>query len=438
MALKGISRRTLLKAGAGLGAGAMIFTPTKSRAQRRHKLVFWHVPNFTPLADQLQREQVFAYAKEAGLKESDVDYTVVSNSDFIPKMSAALETGTPPDVTRLYESYVQLYRSQGHLLDTTDVVRKMQKEKGGIYESSLEAVGYKGRYFGVPLAINPWPMHARLDLLEKAKVSYPKTWDEFVETCKKVQSPPFYGFGMCLGAFEDGTDNIMQVCWCFGGKTVDASGKVVFNSPANVKAFQFIADMYLKHKIIPQGAISWDNAGNNQAYQSKQVAFINNPASVYAYLAGNDKDLMDKTGLFGVPAGPAGAVNQIDTWSYGVFKKAPDPKLALGLAEYLMKPENYNKIITSTNGRWVPVYPRLFDDPFWTARPVFNEFKQIAKTGVPISYGGPPSPASGEVLSTHLIPRGMQRVLVDGVDAATAVADVHARIEEVYKRRAEA
>ena len=79
----------------------------------------------------------------------------------------------------------------------------MRKEPKGIFEATLTAVRVKGRCLGVPLAVNPWPVHARLDLLEKAKVDYPKTWDEFIETSKKIQEPPrLFAFGICLGLVE--------------------------------------------------------------------------------------------------------------------------------------------------------------------------------------------------------------------------------------------
>ena len=371
----------------------------------------------------------------AGLKENEAAFVPTADSELVARLSAALETGTPPDVVRLYESFVQLYRSQGQLLDVTDVVERMRGQKGGIFEPCLRAVDYGGKHWGVPFAINPWPMHARLDVLEQHKLEYPRTWDAFVDTCLKVQKPPFYGFGMDLGLTADATDNIMQVCWCFGGKTYDENGKAAFDNDGNVKGFAFINDMYNKHKIIPKGVVgNGDTAWNNKAYQSGQVAFINNPTSVYAYLSTEDPELMKKTGLFGVPAGPAGAINQIDTWSLGLFKQAPYPDLAKGLAEYFMEPTRYNTVIVKNNGRFVPVYPDLFNDPWWTGRPEFKEFIGIAKTGVPISYAAAPSAASGEVLATHVIPEAMQEVLVDGVDPAEAVAKAQAKIAAITER----
>jgi ABC-type glycerol-3-phosphate transport system substrate-binding protein len=432
-------RRRELLARTALAGGAlaapMLVRPVPAWAQRQQKLVYWHLPTFTPKADEAARTHFEEFRKQAGLKDGEVGFVNVANADLIPRLNAALETGNPPDVVRLYESYVQLYRKQGHMLDVSSVVEKMKAEQGGLYPASLLAVSYGGKYWGVPFAINPWPMHVRNDVLAEHKLAYPKTWDEFVETCKKVQKPPFYGFGMDLGLTADATDNIMQLCWCFGGYTVDDKGKPAFDNPGNVAGFKFINDMYNKHRIIPKGVVSnADTAWNNQMYQSKQVAFINNPASVYAYLADKDQDLMKRTGLYSVPAGPAGAINQIDTWSIGLFRHTPTPELSMGLAAYMMTPKRYNEVITNTNGRFVPVYPDLFNDPWWTSRPEFKEFIKIAETGVPVSYKGPPTAASGEILATHVIPEALQTVLLENVPAEEAVKKVAGKIKAIYDR----
>src|SRR5438477_224644 len=303
-----MTRRHVLKQ-AGLAASSTTTSPwwlvRTSHAQRAKKLVFWHVPNFTPLADDLQKQQVYEFAKQAGLKDSDVEYDVVANEQAQAKLAAAIEAGNPPDVMRLYESNVQFYAAGGHLLDVHDLVEKMRKEPKGIFESAMTSVVYKGRAMGVPLAVNPWPVHARLDLLDQAKVEYPKTWDEFVETSKKIQSPPrLFAFGMCLGLVADTTDNVMNLLWCYGGKMVEADNKtVVMASKENEAGVKVIEAMFKTHKIIPPGAISWDNSGNNKAYQSRQAAFVMNPSSIYAYLDGNDKAFRRRPACF--PSRPA-------------------------------------------------------------------------------------------------------------------------------------
>jgi multiple sugar transport system substrate-binding protein len=431
-------RELLQRAAVSAFAGVTILASKKTLATRDQKLVYWHLPTFTPEADDAVQAQFDEFRKMAGLKDHEAAFVPTPSAELMARLSAAIETGATPDLVRLSESEIQLYRAQGHLIDVTDVIQKIQGLRGGLFDSCLRPITHEQRYWGIPFAIDPWPMHARLDVLEAHGLEYPRTWEAFVETCLKIQKPPFYGFGMDLGLTRDATVNIMQVCCCFGGCTFDPAGNVTFDDPGNVEGFAFINQMYNQHKIIPRSVVgNTDVAWNNRVYQAGQVAFINNQTSVYAYLSTDDPELMSKTGLFGVPAGPAGTFNQIQTWSLGLFKQSPYPELSQGLAEYFMDPDRYNQVITANHGRFVPVHRDLFDDPWWTERPQLAEFFDIASTGASISWEGPPSATSDEVLATHVIPRALLEVLINGVDPAAAVASVHQKIVAISERLAQ-
>ena len=79
----------------------------------------------------------------------------------------------------------------------------------------------------MPQSISPSPLVTRLDILEAAKVDPPKTWDEFIEVCKKLQKPSSFWLGMCLGLHTDTEGNVMDVVWPYGGKLVEADDKTV-------------------------------------------------------------------------------------------------------------------------------------------------------------------------------------------------------------------
>ena len=65
----------------------------------------------------------------------------------------------------------------------------------------------------------PAPLVTRMDVLDAAKVEPPKTWDEFVEVCKKVQKPPkLTGYGMCLGLYSDSDNDIGEYDLVLSGK----------------------------------------------------------------------------------------------------------------------------------------------------------------------------------------------------------------------------
>ena len=169
-----LTRRTLLKAGAGAAAFATttnIFTPLKTFAARDQKLIFWLQPNFNPTADKILEDQTRAFAKQAGLKDSELQILKVPGGEIPTRMAAALEVNAPPDVTRLEEGYVARMRAQKALLDITDIMAEMKKVPGGVNASVIPLTEDGGRNFAVPMGLNPEVMHARMDLLEQAGYS---------------------------------------------------------------------------------------------------------------------------------------------------------------------------------------------------------------------------------------------------------------------------
>src|SRR5438128_12099382 len=125
------TRREILKTA---GKTAAILTTTapwwlvrRAHAARQAKLVVWNPAALAPQVDKIMQEQCYAYAKQAGIKESEIDYIIIGAGQLPPKLVAALEAGNPPDITMLGPGLTSLYRSQGHLLEVTDLVEQMQQ-----------------------------------------------------------------------------------------------------------------------------------------------------------------------------------------------------------------------------------------------------------------------------------------------------------------------
>jgi multiple sugar transport system substrate-binding protein len=430
-------RDVLTQAGAAavLATTAPWWLVRRAHAARREKLVVWWPVALAPQVDKLVKEQTYAYAKQAGIKDNELEYVEIGTGQWLPKIVAALEAGIPPDVTRFTGAQMALMRAQGHLLEVTDVVERLQQKAGGFFPVSHQAVMFKGKAYGVPHQVSPSPLVTRMDILEAAKVDRPKTWEELIEVSKRLQKPPkLTGFGMCLGLHTDTEGNVMSVIWAYGGKLVEADDKTVaLNSPGTVQAVKLIADMYSKHKIIPKGAISWDNQGNNKAYQSRQVIFVDNASSIYAHLAESDKELYDVTGMLPAPSGPAGASDRMGTGEWMLFKHNPYPEVAKGLVEYYMDPENLRVITEEGGGRWGSPYIGMYDTPFWQ-KPAFQYWRVMIEKGRVFASPGTMTAAAGEVWSTNTMARMMHRVLVDNWEAEKAVEEAHKKVAEVYAR----
>src|SRR2546426_11104439 len=98
--MSSMNRRDVLKlaGAAGVAATAPWWRVGTSQAQRAKKLVYWDLPNFTPLADQIQKEQGYEVAKQAGLKEAEGGDAGVAHEQANAKLAGPVEGGQPPHV----------------------------------------------------------------------------------------------------------------------------------------------------------------------------------------------------------------------------------------------------------------------------------------------------------------------------------------------------
>jgi multiple sugar transport system substrate-binding protein len=422
---------------AAVGLTAPFLNIRAARA-RDAKLVFWLQPNFNKVADDLLVTQTMEYARQKGLSKNDVQIETVPGGEISKRMAAALEVGSPPDVTRANEPDLTKWGADGHLSDVTAIVNEMKAQKGGINEASLPGSMYHGALRGVPMGIAANAAHVRADKFKEASYDgLPATWDAFIEAGRKITKPPFYAYGMALGMTpSDSLGDVMSVAAAYGGSLIDAHNKPALESDGTIAAVKLINDMYNKSKIIPRGTLSWDNAGNNKAYQSGQVAYVMNPTSIYSSLITDKSPLLADTILDRPPGGPAGRFSTATTDSYSVFRKAPNQELAMGLVRYFMQPDNYNRFIVLAGGRYLPVYTALLDDPFWDT-PAFRGLKGAAKTATTMYAPGLLTPALSEIINRSLIIQEVQNMLVKGKDPARAVADAQKTMVGVYQRLGE-
>jgi len=92
------TRRTLLRQA---GPAVVLATTTpwwlvrQAHAARDKKLVVWNPTALAPQVDKIIQEQCYAYAKQAGIKESEIDYPTMGMAQLWPKLVAALEREVP-------------------------------------------------------------------------------------------------------------------------------------------------------------------------------------------------------------------------------------------------------------------------------------------------------------------------------------------------------
>jgi multiple sugar transport system substrate-binding protein len=425
------------KAAAATTAPATTAAATAKPSAGTGKLTVWGQQSFTPEGDAMLGQQMQEFAKA---NNQQVEYVIVENAQVSQKLAAAIEAKATSDVQMLGSaSDAQYYATRGDgLLDMTGIWEKATSQAGGFFDSVKEVYKADGKYVGIPFETHSFPLFTRLDLLEQAtgKREPVKTLDELTDVAKKISKPPsMYALGLCVGRIADNADATINLMWCDGATYTDKSMKPTINSEGVISVLTRYQSWF-KDKLIPPDAISWDDTGNNNAYQAKQVAFVINPPSIYGWMQTNDKELLNNSTMAAIPAGKAGSYSIAGSWSWSIFKATKNVDQAQALVTYLMDPERLQAVYEKIGGRWYPVHKDLQKKDYWTSRPQFKYYPDLINNGRFYTYPVAPDPklmqALGEVGKRYVIPDMVQAVLVNNQTPEQAAAAAQKAFEEVW------
>jgi multiple sugar transport system substrate-binding protein len=406
-------------------------------AARAADLTVWGLQTFNQDADAYLGEMVKDFGKAKGI---NAEYVVVPATVINDRLAASFQGGAPPDAYMQVGQKAQFYISNNLTVPLDDVLADIRKVPGGIYEDQLPPGAYQGTMQALPLEVDVSPVFARKDLLDEVGLAVPTTWDEWREAGKRIKAkhPNMGPLGFTMSNSNDAESIIRNIIWSFGGQVMAADGKtVVFDSPETRAAYQFVADIFLVDKTIPRAALTWDDSGNNIAYQTGVSAFVVNPPSIYYWLVANDQKILASTLLLPIPKGPGpkGRVgNMVSSWVWQVAKASKHPDYAKDWLRYFYEPAHYRAVIEKVGGRWLPIYPQLLKDiPLFAANPAFANFGAMAQEGFVDGYAGPPNALAGRVFDAQILTKVNQKIVVDRMPVAEAVAWGQKEIESLAK-----
>ena len=438
-----VSRRSVLKTAGVLTTAGAVGLPAGAASQAAQdgceRLTVWGVVSFTEEGDALLADQMRQWGEANGV---EVEYVALPGSDYATRLATAVEAGSVPDIAMMIADATLFYADQDRLVDVTDVYDSLKDLAGGMFPALLPHVSADGVVYSIPMETDVTVMYARLDLMEEVtgERTPPATLEEMEQAATELASPPtLYPIGLTLGLVPDAHGQIASLIINNGGTLVDESGAPALDTPETVATLEQIKRWW-DAGLIPPNSPAWDDAGNNQAYQSGQVAFAFNPASIFAYLEENDPDLLADTTQAPIPAGSAGNFPAINTWAWAIFESSPCVDQAKALIMELMQPEPLQAVYEEVGGRWYPVYRDLAEAPFWAERPFFDQFPGIIENARELWYPAEATPQLLTQLSAVtqklILPDMVQQVLLNGVSPADAAAAGQAAMEQAFEEAA--
>ncbi|AJC68935.1 sugar ABC transporter substrate-binding protein [Trueperella pyogenes TP8] len=159
----------MLTACGGSGGAAS----ASSDAELSGDIVFWSSYTQGPRAEYMQ-EMADRFMKEH--PKVNIKIELFSWSEFYTKWTTGLSTGNVPDISTALPNHVTEMIDADALVPLDDVIDKIGRDR--FYEAALAEGEYDGVNYSVPLYSHAQLMWIRKDLLQKAGLEVPQTWEE--------------------------------------------------------------------------------------------------------------------------------------------------------------------------------------------------------------------------------------------------------------------
>lgn len=390
----------------------------------------WIKKSFSATADEALVKRLEEYGTSTG--KCDVVVEMIPNSNFGDKYSVAVESGEVPDVAYMTLYLLRQYYDAGLLLDTEDLLAEIESSGHTLSTKAKEASTFDGKIYSIPYYMSSSAILYRKDYLKQAGWdTFPETWEEVRKCAKDVTEkvPNVYGLGFSYGKCPD-TENIgRSALLSMGGHMFDKDGNPSMTAPETLEALQWLCDLYTVDKSVPPTAVSWDDAGNNKAFLSGQVAIISNAASLTMELQKPENaELAANVGVANMPGGSDGVRVCAGPQCLSIFKMAKNIELAKEIIKYNMDYDWYKGWVDEMRYGVQPAYEDItYDDPYIT--PYIHANENLVWQGYPGPYTG----VAAKAWSSFELTNFFQRAIVDKVPVEQAAQEVQDRIEAMMK-----
>ena len=254
---------SLVLAGCGGGGGSEQNAPKKAVSQSAidkamntpTTLTFWSwVPNL--------ENEVKLFEKQYPKIKVNLE-NVGSGADEYRKLRTVLKAGKgAPDVTQIEYQYLSSFVLGDNLVDLAPYGASKIKSQ---YQSWIwSQVSRNGAVYGIPQDTGPMGLLYRTDLLKKAGIKPPTTWDEFAQASKAYHQKNPSSYLTDLPGNDPG--QFVGFLWQAGVRPFSYDGKKTVSIKLDSPEVTKVSDYWTK--LIKSGSVATDPDFNDQWYQS--------------------------------------------------------------------------------------------------------------------------------------------------------------------------
>lgn len=345
--------------------------------------------------------------------------TFVAYEALHDKIVAAAPAGTY-DVVLMDVIWPAEFGSKHEVIDVTDRIPSGWKTT--IFPGALQTAEYQGRFYGVPWILDTKYLFYNKNMLKKAGVAVPTTWDEVVTAAKTLKSKKVvqYPLVWSWSQAEAVICDYAQLLGAFGGKFLDDAGKPVFNTGGGLQALEFMKRTLDEGITNPSSTESLEEDVRKTISQGQAAMALN---WTYMFALGNDPKESRVAGQIAVahtPSGPAAAPGCNGSMALCIASGSKNPDAAWKYIEFLTSQKVQNQYAKLS----LPIWKSSYDDP--QVVKTLPEVVAVAKTQLNDMILRPQIPSYNS--ASQILQVSIQKALTGRASPKQALDDAASRI----------
>jgi multiple sugar transport system substrate-binding protein len=373
------------------------------------KITLWYYYESKILQDVLNN--TIAGGFNSSQKDIQVTSEYVPFADFKKQLSIGLAASKLPDIAIIDNPDMAAYSAMGLFADITDQLKDWP-DKDQYFPGPWKSTLYNGKSYGIPLGSNCLALYYNQDMLTKAGVSVPTTWDELKVAAKKLSGNGVYGIGISAPKNEEGTFQFIPWLLSAGASADKVDG------PEGIKAFTYLSDL-VKDGSMSKEVINWTQGDVLKQFEAGKLAMMINGPWQIADLKQNAPNIK-----YGVALAPKDQVysSVLGGENWGVVA-GKNVDASVKFLMYAAQPD----LVKSYIGKfgYLPARKDAAADAQFTSDPIMKVFADELQYAMPRGPS-PKWPQISDALSTAL-----QETLTATKTPDAAAKDAQAKIDQL-------
>jgi multiple sugar transport system substrate-binding protein len=290
-----------------------------------------------------------------------------------------------------------------------------------------------GRVMALPYFADAQFLYFRRDLLERAGLAPPTTWEEVISHSRTIlareqaANPNLRGFSTAGAPIEGTVCTLLVPMWGAGGNLTDAQGRLALDGPAARRSLQLWSQMR-EAGVTPQNLAEIVTDRIRLDFQAGNLLFAMQWGYAWnRFQNDSDSQVKDRVGVVPLPGFAGGEpATCIGGWQIAVSAFGRNKPQAVALARFLSSPEvSKMQAIAASH---LPVFPEVYQDAeVLAANPWFAQALPVVRT----ARARPVTPRYPEV--SEIIRTNMNAFLAGTRNADQTLAELTARLTPVLR-----